>query len=98
MNSIFLPKTVIFIAIFICSEGCAYYNTFYNAQQYYEEAERFREGEPKGSPYKNIGIYSTHDEQELSKFIDKVISGNYKVPKIVDQLKINKDCRFIDEI
>ncbi len=66
--------------------------------EYYEEAERFREGEPKGSPYKNIGIDSTHDEQELSKFIDKVISGNYKVPKIVDQLKINKDCRFIDEI
>ena len=33
-----------------------------------------------------------------AKFIDKVINGNYKVPKIVDQLKINKDCRFIDEI
>ena len=43
--------------------------------EFYKEAERFREGEPKGSPYKNIGIDSTHDEQELSKFIDKVING-----------------------
>ena len=42
MNSIFLPKTVFFIAIFLCTGGCAYYNTFYNAQQYYEEAEKIR--------------------------------------------------------
>ena len=46
----------------------------------------------------NIGIDSTHDEQELSKFIDKVINGSYKVPKIVDQIKINKDCSFVEEI
>ena len=42
MNSIFLPKTIIFVVIFLCSGGCAYYNTFYNAQQYYEEAEKIR--------------------------------------------------------
>ena len=42
MNSIFLPKTLFFIVIFLCSGGCAYYNTFYNAQQYYEEAEKIR--------------------------------------------------------
>ena len=42
MNSIFLPKILFFIVIFLCSGGCAYYNTFYNAQQYYEEAEKIR--------------------------------------------------------
>jgi len=42
MNSIFLPKTLFFVVIFLCSGGCAYYNTFYNAQQYYEEAEKIR--------------------------------------------------------
>ena len=42
MNSIFLPKTLFFVVIFLCSSGCAYYNTFYNAQQYYEEAEKIR--------------------------------------------------------
>jgi len=42
MNSIFFPKTLFFVVIFLCSGGCAYYNTFYNAQQYYEEAEKIR--------------------------------------------------------
>jgi tetratricopeptide (TPR) repeat protein len=42
MNSIFLPKTLTFVVIILCSGGCAYYNTFYNAQQYYEEAEKIR--------------------------------------------------------
>ena len=42
MNSIFLPKTLFFVVIFLWSGGCAYYNTFYNAQQYYEEAEKIR--------------------------------------------------------
>jgi len=42
MNSIFLPKTLFFVVIFLCSGGCAYYNTFYNAQQYYKEAEKIR--------------------------------------------------------
>ena len=42
MNSIFLPKTLFFIVIILCYGGCAYYNTFYNAQQYYEEAEKIR--------------------------------------------------------
>jgi len=42
MNSIFLPKTLFFVVILLCSGGCAYYNTFYNAQQYYEEAEKIR--------------------------------------------------------
>ena len=42
MNSIFLPKTLTFVVIILCYGGCAYYNTFYNAQQYYEEAEKIR--------------------------------------------------------
>ena len=42
MNSIFLPKTLFFVVIILCSGGCAYFNTFYNAQQYYKEAEKIR--------------------------------------------------------
>ena len=42
MNSTFLPKTLIFVILFLWSGGCAYFNTFYNAQQYYEEADKIR--------------------------------------------------------
>ena len=42
MNSTFLPKTLIFGILFLWSGGCAYFNTFYNAQQYYKEADKIR--------------------------------------------------------
>jgi len=58
MNSIFLPKTLFFIVIFLCSGGCAYYNTFYNAQQYYEEAEKIRmQKEGKSIPITALDKY-----------------------------------------
>ena len=58
MNSIFLPKTLFFIVIFLCSGGCAYYNTFYNAQQYYEEAEKIRlQKEGKNIPITALDKY-----------------------------------------
>jgi len=58
MNSIFLPKTLFFIVIFLCSSGCAYYNTFYNAQQYYEAAEKIRlEKEGKTIPITALDKY-----------------------------------------
>jgi tetratricopeptide (TPR) repeat protein len=58
MNSIFLPKTLFFIVIFLCSGGCAYYNTFYNAQQYYKEAEKIRlQKEGKSIPITALDKY-----------------------------------------
>ena len=58
MNSIFLPKTLFFVVIFLCSGGCAYYNTFYNAQQYYEEAEKIRlQKEGKNIPITALDKY-----------------------------------------
>jgi len=58
MNSIFLPKTLFFVVIFLCSGGCAYFNTFYNAQQYYEEAEKIRlQKEDKAIPITALDKY-----------------------------------------
>ena len=58
MNSIFLPKTLFFVLIFLCTGGCAYYNTFYNAQQYYEEAEKIRlQKEGKNIPITALDKY-----------------------------------------
>jgi tetratricopeptide (TPR) repeat protein len=58
MNSIFLPKTLFFVVIFLCSGGCAYYNTFYNAQQYYEDAEKIRlQKEGKNIPITALDKY-----------------------------------------
>ena len=42
MNSIFFSKTVLFAVVLFGFGGCAYFNTFYNAQQYFEEAEKIR--------------------------------------------------------
>ena len=70
MNSIFLPKTLFFVLIFICTGGCAYYNTFYNAQQYFEEAEKIRlqkEG-------KNIPISASDKYGKTIQKCQKVLS------------------------
>ena len=37
-----VSKTYIIFTITVLFTGCAYFNTFYNAQQYYEEAEKLR--------------------------------------------------------
>ena len=36
----FKPKTTIYLIFLLGSLSCAYFNTFYNAKQYYEEAEK----------------------------------------------------------
>ena len=38
----FKPKTTIYLIFLLGSLSCAYFNTFYNAKQYYEEAEKIR--------------------------------------------------------
>ena len=42
MKSTILSKSLIFVVVLLGFGGCAYFNTFYNAQQYYEEAEKIR--------------------------------------------------------
>ena len=42
MLSRFTPETILYSVLLIGLSGCAYFNTFYNAQQYYQEAEKIR--------------------------------------------------------
>ena len=65
------------------------------AIEYYIEADRFREAEPKGSAYKKLGIHSTDSEQGLEQFIDSVIEFKYVVPDIVKELSMNKNLDFL---
>ena len=62
--------------------------------EYYIEADKFRSVEPEGSVYKNLGIDSVSTENELSKFIDRVINKKYKIPKIIDQISADKNIDF----
>ena len=42
MRSTLAPETILYSVLLIGLGGCAYFNTFYNAQQYYQEAEKIR--------------------------------------------------------
>ena len=42
MRSTLTQKTILYSVLLIGIQGCAYFNTFYNAQQYYQEAEKIR--------------------------------------------------------
>ncbi|SVC44302.1 uncharacterized protein METZ01_LOCUS297156, partial [marine metagenome] len=42
MRSRFSSETILYSVLLIGLGGCAYFNTFYNAQQYYQEAEKIR--------------------------------------------------------
>lgn len=66
--------------------------------EFYEEANRFREAEPKGSSYKNVGIDSTDNERGLAEFIDSVLKHDYKTPKIINEFYDIKDVSFVNNI
>jgi len=42
MRTRFTPETILYLILLIGLGGCAYFNTFYNAQQYFQEAEKIR--------------------------------------------------------
>ena len=49
------------------------------AIEYYIEAEKFREAEPRGSLYKDIGIISVNNKNDLEYYIsnlDEVLKNN----------------------
>ena len=57
------------------------------AVEYYIEAKRFRETEVEGSSYRNLGIDSVDNQNELESFIRRVIENEYKVPTIISNLR-----------
>jgi len=42
MHTTIRSKSYLFVTLAVLIHGCAYFNTFYNARQYYEEAEKLR--------------------------------------------------------
>ena len=62
--------------------------------EYYIEADRFREAEPNGSAYKEIGIDSVNNENDLELFFDTVLNGSYKIPKIIDKISGYQNTNF----
>ena len=64
--------------------------------EFYKEAKNFRLSEPLGSPYKNIGIDSVDCKEDLENFIETVISGNYKIPNVIDEISRLKDVEFLE--
>jgi hypothetical protein len=65
------------------------------AIEYYIEAKRFREQEPEGSSYSNLGIDSVDNPIDLETFIQRVVEGDYTIPKIVHELS---EAIYIDRI
>ena len=63
--------------------------------EYYIEADRFREMEPNGSAYKEIGIDSVNNENDLELFFDRVLNGSYKMPKIIDEMSGYQNTNFV---
>ena len=63
--------------------------------EYYIEANRYREVEPEGSPYKTLGIHSVDNEQALEDFFDTVLSGSYEIPPVIHEISQVKDVGFL---
>lgn len=63
--------------------------------EYYIEADRFREVEPNGSAYKEVGIYSVDNEIDLELFFDSVLNGSYKSPQIFNELSGYQNTDFL---
>lgn len=64
--------------------------------EYYIESKNFRNIEPEGSIYKNLGIDSVSDQKGLEEFIQEVQSGKYEIPIIVQHLKNKVDLDIFD--
>jgi len=64
--------------------------------EYYIESERFREIEPKGSAYKNLGINSVSNISELSNFIDQVKNEKYIFPEIINEISKVKNLNIFE--
>ena len=63
--------------------------------EFYKEAYKFREVEPKGSLFKLVGIDSTNNKEGLIKFITKVKNNDYVPPEIIEDFKLINDVSFV---
>ena len=70
-------KLYTLLAFFIFSTSCAYYNTFYNAEQYFEEAEKLRlEKDGKMIPISAMDKYGKTIEKS-KKVIEEFPDSRY---------------------
>ena len=78
MNSKFNSKLLKYLCLLIFLKGCAYFNTFYNAEQHFELAERIRiENLGKDLPSRAIQEYAMVIEKSDKIFTDYPDSKYY---------------------
>jgi len=65
-----------FVIILLASAGCVYYNTFYNAKQAFNEAEKSRKASSYGQQRINQGLYKKAIEKSL-KIIENYPNSKY---------------------
>ncbi|MBH10360.1 MAG: hypothetical protein CMG74_08430 [Candidatus Marinimicrobia bacterium] len=74
MSTIFRHNNILIISFILIFSSCAYFNTLYNAQQYFNEAEKIRlEKEGKAIPLSAMDKYSKtiqKCQKSLSKYPD----------------------------
>ncbi len=64
--------------------------------EYFKEGKKFREVEPKGSTYKNIGFKSCNNINELKKIISEIDNGLYNYPKNIHEIFKFSNTNFLD--
>mgnify|MGYP006982505802 FL=1 len=83
MKSTFQSFAVVFILGMLLISGCAYFNTFYNAQNYYEEAEKIRlEKEGKAVPISAIDKYGK-TIQKCQKVLSDFPESRFRIDAIL---------------
>lgn len=83
MKSTLQSFFVLFPLAFLLVNGCAYFNTFYNAQVYYEEAEKLRlQKEGKSVPISAIDKYGK-TIQKCQKVLKDYPESRYRIDAIL---------------
>ena len=83
MKSTFQSFAVVFILGMLLISGCAYFNTFYNAQNYYEEAEKIRlEKEGKAVPISAMDKYGK-TIQKCQKVLSDFPESRFRIDAIL---------------
>ncbi len=63
------------LALVLLVGGCAYYNTFYHARQFYEDAQRLEEADRKGTSASVSGAFSTPSSNDPRLATQKAAAG-----------------------
>jgi len=83
MKSTFLKKQALIFLFIWVSGGCAYFNTFYNAQQYFKEAEKIRlEKEGETISISSLDKYGKSIEK-CQKVLTEFPDSKFKVDAIL---------------